>query len=119
MQDWLKWSILGLGLLQGLVGYVQFRRKQSPGRADLVVGGLLTLVVAVQLVVAAVVLSGPKTIGEPVTLFGYLVAMLIVPAAALWWGRLDESRWGSLVVAISGLAMAVLAVRLGQIWATR
>lgn len=119
MQDWLKWSILGLGLLQALVAYVQFQRKRLPGRLDIAVAAVLTLVVAIQLVVAAFVLSGPKSIGEPVTLFGYLVAMLFVPAAAVWWGGLDESRWGSLVVTVAGLTMAVLALRLGQIWATK
>ena len=50
------------------------------------------------------------------TLIGYLIATPFVPLAAGFWGALERSRWGPAVIAVAGLAAAVLIVRLHEIW---
>jgi hypothetical protein len=50
------------------------------------------------------------------TLIGYLIATPLVPLAAGFWGALERSRWGPAVIAVAGLAAAVLVVRLHEIW---
>jgi hypothetical protein len=88
---------MGLGLLIGL-GVLE-----------------ILLLVLVGLVVARLA-EGGRPASLP-TLLGYLIAMPFVPLAAAFWGALERSRWGPAVVAVAGLAAAVLMVRLHQIWA--
>jgi hypothetical protein len=88
---------MGLGLLIGL-GVLE-----------------ILLLVLVGFVVARLA-GGGRPASLP-TLIGYLVAMPFVPLAAGFWGALERSRWGPAVVAVAGLAAAVLMVRLHEIWA--
>lgn len=46
----------------------------------------------------------------------YLVTMVLIPPAALLWGIAEKSRWGTGVVAVAMLTVAVLSVRVMQIW---
>jgi hypothetical protein len=87
---------MGLGLLVGL-GILE-----------------ILLLVLVGLVVARLV-GGGRPAGM-VMLIGYLIAIPIVPLAAGFWGALERSRWGPAVIAVAGLAAAVLMVRLHEIW---
>jgi len=87
---------MGLGLLIGL-GVLE-----------------ILLLVLIGFVVARLV-EGGRPASLP-TLLGYLVAMPFVPLAAGFWGALERSRWGPAVVAVAGLAAAVLMVRLHEIW---
>jgi hypothetical protein len=88
---------MGLGLLVGL-GVLE-----------------ILLLVLVGLVVARLI-GGGRPAGM-VMLIGYLIATPIVPLAAGFWGALERSRWGPAVIAVAGLAAAVLMVRLHEIWA--
>ena len=53
---------------------------------------------------------------EPVVFFSYLVACLAIPPLMVWWGRGEPGRWGSGVVAIACLVLAVLVLRVQQVW---
>jgi hypothetical protein len=75
----------------------------------------ILLLVLVGLIVARLV-SGGRPAGMAM-LIGYLIATPLVPVAAGFWGAMERSRWGSAVVAVAGLAAAVLMVRLHEIWA--
>jgi hypothetical protein len=72
------------------------------------------LLVLVGLIVAQLA-DGGRPASLP-TLIGYLIAIPFVPAAAGFWGALERSRWGPAVIAVAGLAAAVLIVRLHEIW---
>ena len=74
----------------------------------------ILLLVLVGLIVAK--LAEGERPASPATLIGYLIAMPIVPVAAAFWGLLERTRWGPAVIAVAGLVMAVLVVRLHQIW---
>jgi hypothetical protein len=74
----------------------------------------ILLLVLVGMIVARLADGGrPATLP---TLIGYLIAMPLVPVAAGFWGALERSRWGPAVIAVAGLAAAVLMVRLHEIW---
>jgi hypothetical protein len=87
---------MGLGLLVGL-GVLE-----------------VLLLVLVGMIVAR--LAGGGRPAGLATLIGYLIAMPIVPLAAGLWGAVERSRWGPAVIAVAGLAAAVLMVRLHEIW---
>lgn len=54
--------------------------------------------------------------GDPVLFWSYFVTTLLIAPLAVVWGVGDKSLWGTGVVAIAMLTIAVLVVRLAQIW---
>lgn len=54
--------------------------------------------------------------GDPVLFWSYFATTLMIAPVAIAWGIGDKSRWGTGVVAIAMLTVAVLVVRLQQIW---
>lgn len=53
---------------------------------------------------------------DGVLFVSYLVTMALIPPAALLWGIADKSRWGTGVVTVALLTVAVLCARVLQIW---
>lgn len=51
-----------------------------------------------------------------VTLYGYLLTGLLLAAAGIWFGLAERSRFGSAVVLIAVVTIAVLQMRIPQIW---
>ena len=78
--------------------------------------GVLEILLLVQVGVIVARLAGGERPAELATLIGYLIAMPFIPAAAVFWGLAERSRWGPAVIAVAGLVAAVLMVRLHQIW---
>ncbi|MCS6710710.1 hypothetical protein JSY14_01240 [Brachybacterium sp. EF45031] len=54
---------------------------------------------------------------DPVTLYGYLLTGVMLAVAGVWVGLWERSRFGSAAVLIVAVTMAVLQMRLPQIWA--
>jgi len=72
-------------------------------------------VLVVQVVVAAVLLLHGWD-GDPLLLWGYLVvALLVLPGAALV-AFAERTRWSSVVLLVAAVTVAVLELRLWQIW---
>ena len=67
-------------------------------------------------VVGVVAWIGGDAPAEPVVFFFYLLACLAIPPLMVWWGRGEPGRWGSGVVAIACLVLAVLVLRVEQVW---
>jgi hypothetical protein len=71
----------------------------------------------VQLAVTiALVATGHQAKGDTVEFFGYIITALIVPPAAVAWAIVDRSRWSTVVIGVSGLTIAIMLVRMWQIW---
>ena len=73
----------------------------------------------VLLVVAAVQVGGQDLSGgRLVTLFGYLVAGLVLLPIGFAWSLAERSRGATAVLMIAGLAQAFVVVRAMQVWAS-
>ena len=46
----------------------------------------------------------------------YLITVVVIPPAAVLWGIAEKSRWGTGVVVVAMLTIAVLSIRLLGIW---
>ena len=44
------------------------------------------------------------------------MTLVVIPPAAVLWGIAEKSRWGTGVVVVAMLTVAVLCVRVLQIW---
>ena len=82
----------------------------------LAVLGVLEILLLVEVGLIVAKLAGGEHPASLPTLIGYLIAMPLVPVAAAFWGLMERSRWGPAVIAVAGLIVAVLIVRLHQIW---
>lgn len=105
--------VIGGSLLVALVGLITAIRDRPMGSILLVALGVLELALLVQ---AGLAIARLAEVGEKATFIGYLVGTLVIPPAALWWGRAERTRWGPGVIAVAGFTVAVMTGRLMQIW---
>ena len=82
------------------------------GLAGIIELGTLVLLVVAAVQVGDVGLSG----GAKVTLFGYLLAGLVLLPIGFVWSLAERSRGATAVLAIAGLAQAFVVVRVLQVW---
>lgn len=75
----------------------------------------LLLVVQLVLGVVQVVRGAPEGVNE-VVFVGYLLGLLVLIPAGIWWARGEPSRAGTGVLLVVLLVIPVLVVRLEQIW---
>lgn len=77
---------------------------------------VLELVLIAVLVGGIVALSTTSRDVEGGLFISYLATMVVIPPAAVLWGIAEKSRWGSGVVVVAMLSVAVLSLRTLQIW---
>ena len=88
------------------------------GRAVLGVLAAVELLVLAQTVVAVVLLlSGDRPASSVVEFLGYHLATVLVLPAGVAWSLADRSRWGAGVLTVACLSVAVMTVRMNQLWA--
>lgn len=116
MIGWLATALIVGALVVAAVAGISALRHRGPSRVALAAALLTALFVIVQGVVAVAVSFNGQTADEPGLFFGYLVAVALVLPVSLLWARAERNQFGSLVIVVGGLVLAVLVVRLQQIW---
>jgi hypothetical protein len=91
--------------------------KRPVGLSQLIGLAVAEAALLVQAVLAVLKMSDGQRPDGGVWLFSLYLAgsLLLLPVAGLW-GRADRTRWGSGVLVVGYLVMAVLIVRMQQIW---
>lgn len=106
-----------LALIAGIFALLLgiFRRPPSWWTVGsvLVVEGLLVAQLGVSI---AFVIQGQQAVGDTVEFFGYVITALIVPPAAIAWAVLERTRFSTMVLGVANLTIAVMLVRMWQIW---
>ena len=107
--------LIGYSLLLTAVSLILALRNRAAGRVTLVGTAVLLVLLLVQMVVSIVVWGqSPETDG--ILFFGYLItALLVVPLAGAW-AYAELTRWGPAVLAAAAATVAVMVVRMDQIW---
>jgi bacteriorhodopsin len=78
---------------------------------------VVTLLALIQLVVGIVQLARGEQPGQGTTIFvAYLIGAFACVPAAGFMSLAERTRWGSVTVAAGGVVLAVLEVRLYDIW---
>lgn len=114
----LTFVVLALALAWALWCGVSAAVGQAPTvrhRIGLLVLEAVALVVALVIVVGLVV-EGGRTTGAVVEIVGYLAAMLAVLPIGAALAHGERTRYGSVVLAVAGVTLAVLSLRTGQVW---
>jgi hypothetical protein len=108
--------IIAVALLIAVYALVTALRGRAMGLPDLIGLGVLEALLVAQAVVGFVKLSGDGGPKHPATFVGYLLGVLVIPVAGAVWGLLERTRWGSAVLVVAGVAVAVMIVRMNQLW---
>jgi hypothetical protein len=111
-------AVLVLALAWALWCAVSAALGQAPTvrhRLGLLVLEAVALVQALVLVVGLVVQGGRST-GAVVEIVGYLVATLVALPIGAALAHGERTRYGSVVLAVAGVTLAVLSLRTGQVW---
>jgi len=109
-------TIIAAGLALAAYALLMTALNRPMGDSLIIALGVLEVLLLVQVgLVVAKLVGGPHP-ADLATLIGYLCAIPIVPVAAVFWGLVERSRWGSAVAAVAGLVAAILMVRLHQVW---
>lgn len=108
---------VALALVVGALCVVLGLIGRRPGDASVLPLVAVELALVAQIVIAIVApLAGNPPTGNPIEFWAYLVAAAIIPPAALVWALTDRTRWGTVVLGIAALAVAVMLWRMQIIW---
>ena len=102
------------GLLCVVIGLVGRRPN------DLTLGALVIveLLLLAQLVIALIAPGlGNHPTGSVPEFYVYLISALLIPPLAVFWALIERTRWSTVVLGVAAFAIAVMVVRMEQIWA--
>jgi len=86
---------------------------------DLTLGAvvLVELLLLAQLVIALVAPGlGNHPAGSVPLFYVYLISGLLIPPLAVFWALIERTRWSTVVLGVAAFAIAVMVVRMAQIW---
>ena len=117
MLEWGYQFQLAFATLVGVFALTLGIFKRPPSWWSVGAVALVEALLLVQLVVSIVlVVQGKQAVGDSVEFFGYIITALVVPPAAIAWAVIERTRWSTLVLGLSGFTVAVMLVRMWQIW---
>lgn len=116
MVDAVALSVVAVSVLVG-AGIVVLALLDRRPVATLL-GGLLLVELAalVQVVVAVVQVVRGERPASGAAFAGYALASLLVPPVGAVWALSERSRWGTAAAGVSCLVLALLTLRLQQVW---
>ena len=110
LQLWLALLAGSFAILLGLIG-------RLPSLWSLVPQVVVELLLVAQLAIAVFqVVNGNQAATDTAEFFAYLITAVIIPIGAVLWALLERSKWSTVVLGVSALAIAVMLVRMHQIW---
>ena len=90
---------------------------KKPADLTILATALVEVLLLAQVVISIVApLVGNPPTGNLLEFWMYLVTGCLMPPAAIGWALSDRSRWGTVVLGVAGLAIAVMTYRMHQIW---
>lgn len=117
MIEWLYSLQLIVATTAGVLAVILGLAKRKPSNLSLGALALVELGLIVQLVVSIVlVILGQRAQSDTVEFFAYLVVALMVPVGAAFWALIERSRWATVVLGVGALTVAVMLVRMQQLW---
>jgi hypothetical protein len=114
----LAWSLLGVGLALAVWAGISAGLRRPVNAGQIVACLLLEAGLAVQTAIAVIRIILGHELTEPVTFVAYSVGVLVPLALGIYLARIERTRWGSLAVCFTAVVVAVMTLRLLQLWRT-
>ena len=110
-------AFLAVSVVCGLYALLLGLFNREPSWFSVGAVSVVELALVIQLIWSIVLVSeGASAKGDTVEYFGYIITALFVPPASVFWAIIERSRWATVVLGLSGLTVAVMLVRMWQIW---
>ena len=117
MISWYAGIEIAVAVLAGLLCVILGLVGRKPGDLTMGAAALVELFLVAQLVIAIISpLAGNQPTGSLVEFYLYLIAALVIPLLAGFWALVEGDRWSTVVLGIACLAIAVMVVRMVNIW---
>src|SRR4051794_29519126 len=97
-------------------GLITAALNKPPGKAQLLFAAGVEVVTVAQTVIGFVRLAQGFRPAELATTIGYLIGIAALIPLAWFWANVERTRFSGVVLAIAGLAVAVMTLRLQQLW---
>jgi hypothetical protein len=112
MITWFYSAQLFLDTVVGLFALTLGLAKRKPSGLTIGALALVQLALLIQLVASIViVISGERAKQDTVEFFAYLI-----PIGAVFWALIERTRWSTVIIGVGALTVAVMLVRMSQIW---
>ena len=112
----LAYLVMALAGAMVVWGLVTAAADKPPGRAQLLFAAGVEVVTVGQTIVAFVALAQGFRPVELATTIGYLIGVVVLIPVAWFWANVERTRFSGVVLAVAGLAVAVMTLRLLQLW---
>ena len=117
MIEWFTGVQVGVAVAAGLLGVVLGLIGRRPDDFTMGATLLVELLLSAQLVIALLAPAfGNQASGSVLEFFVYLVSAIILPPLAGIWALVDRSRWSTVILGVTCLAIAVMVYRMNEIW---
>ena len=117
MISWLYSSQLVLAIAAGSLTLILGLSKRKPSGISIGSLAIVELGLLVQLIASiAMVISGERAKLDTVEFFAYLIVALMIPIGAAFWALIERTRWSTVILGVGALTVAVMLVRMNQIW---
>lgn len=118
MPDLLFQIPLWFNVATGAVMLVLGLAKLKPHNWMALSQAVTEFLLVVQLVTTILLVAqGQKAATDTVEFFIYVIVALLIPPAAVFWALIERnSRWSTVVLSVSALSIAVMLVRMHQLW---
>lgn len=112
----LGYVVLAASLLLALWTGIQAGRRRPTSEAQMIGAIVVEVALLVQVVIALVQLFGGTRPAEPVTFVAYSIGVLLALPLGFYLAREERTRWGSLCLCFTAVVVAVMVLRLLQLW---
>jgi hypothetical protein len=112
--------VLGLAAVAVAVAALIWAGLDRPVRLGHVAGAALVEVgLLVQAVIGVARLIGGTRPSSVATFVGYLAGSLVILPVGTLWALEERTRWSSVVLAVAGVTVALVEVRMSIVWNAR
>jgi hypothetical protein len=117
MIEWFYLAQLWFAVAAGIFSVTLGAMKKLPSLWS--IGSLAVVLLGLigQLIVSIFLVTGGATAAiDTVEYFAYLLVAIMVPIGAGFWGLVERNRWSTIILGLASLTVAVMLVRMHQIW---
>jgi hypothetical protein len=117
MIEWFYLAQLWFAVAAGIFSVTLGAMKKLPSLWS--IGSLAVVLLGLigQLIVSIFAVTGGATAAiDTVEYFAYLLVAIMVPIGAGFWGLVERNRWSTIILGLASLTVAVMLVRMHQIW---
>lgn len=113
---YLTWILAAAALVLAGWAVIRIIRDQPVIFKQLIVAGGILALLLIAMIVAGVQMARGHSISDLVVFWGYFISAAVLFPLAGAWSLAERTKWSSVVLAVAGVAFAVVQLRLHQLW---